>query len=201
MKLRRCKSRLSYLLFLSPSSTRTEDIGITYVSPRALLIIASSRLERFLVNGKGARRRQSGRARRGFIGVKLHLSELETRFSFVDALITSRSVLVELHLLLNYHLTVVRDLTSRKVVDDKDGRGPELVNYRQKPDFRYNMECTPISTRFQSRSVSSIVYGWSSIQYISVLNKCVMVCYCFLQFCASTMVYAHGTASYHATLQ
>ena len=41
-------------------------------------------------------------------------------------------MLVELQLPLNCHLTVVRDLTSRKVVDDKDGRGPELVNYRKK---------------------------------------------------------------------
>ena len=69
--------------------------------------IASSKLERFLVNGKGARHRQSGRARRRFIGVKLLLSELETRFFFVDALIISRSMLVELHLPLNCHLTVV----------------------------------------------------------------------------------------------
>ena len=67
----------------------------------------------------------------------MHLSELETRFSFVDALIISRSMLVELHLPLNCHLAVVRDLTSRKVVD---GRGPELVNYRKKPDFRYNTD-------------------------------------------------------------
>ena len=53
---------------MSPSSARTEDIGITYVSPQALLIIVvlhrPSRFECFLVNRKGARRRQSGRARR-----------------------------------------------------------------------------------------------------------------------------------------
>ena len=42
----------------------------------------------------------------------MHLSELEMHFSFVDALIISLSMLVELHLLLNCHLTVVRDLTS-----------------------------------------------------------------------------------------
>ena len=45
--------------------------------------------------------------------LELHLSELETCFSFVDALIISRSMLVELHLPLNCHLTVVRDLTSQ----------------------------------------------------------------------------------------
>ena len=50
-----------------------------------------------IVNGKGARRQQSGRARPGFIGVKIHLSELEKHFSFVDAPIISRSMLVELY--------------------------------------------------------------------------------------------------------
>ena len=54
-----------------------------------------------------------------FIGVKMDLSELETRFSFVDALIIPRSMLVELHLPLNCHRTIVRDLTSQKVVDDQ----------------------------------------------------------------------------------
>ena len=88
----------------------------------------------------------------------MHLSELETRFSFVDAVIISQSMLVELRLLLNYHLTVVRDLTSRKVVDDQRWTWTGTCHYRKKTDFRYNTECTPIFTRFQSRSVSSIIY-------------------------------------------